>query len=40
MRRRTGVLGAELDVGAETRRRPVAGVEVRESVGEDIGAGA
>ena len=41
MRRRTGVLGAELDVGAETRRRPVAGVaEAGEWVVEDVGAGA
>ena len=41
MRRRTGVLGAELDVGAETRRRPVAGVaEAGEPADEVIGAGA
>ena len=41
MRRRVGTLGAELDVGAETRRRPVAGVaEAGEPVDEDAGAGA
>jgi len=41
MRRRTGVLGAELDVGSETRRRPVAGVaEAGEPADEVIGAGA
>ena len=41
MRRRTGVLGAELDVGPETRRRPVAGVaEAGEPADEVIGAGA
>ena len=41
MRRRTGVLGAELDVGAETRRRPVAGVaEAGEPADEVTGAGA
>ena len=41
MRRRAGVLGAELDVGAETRRRPVAGVaEAGEPADEVTGAGA
>jgi len=37
MRRRVGALGAEPDVGAEARRRPVVGVAVRESVDEDVG---
>ena len=41
MRRRVGALGAEVDVGAEARRRPVAGVaEAGEWVDEDVGAGA
>ena len=40
MRRRVGTLGAEVDVGAEARRRPVAGVaEAGEPVDEDAGAG-
>ena len=39
MRRRVGTLGAEPDVGAEVRRRPVAGA-VEESVDEEAGAGA
>ena len=41
MRRRMGTLGAELDVGPETRRRPVACVaEAGEPADEVIGAGA
>ena len=42
MRRRVGTLGAELEVGAEARRRPVVGMAAGELAEEDaaVGVGA
>ena len=42
MRRRVGTLGAELEVGAEARRRPVVGMTAGELAEEDaaVGVGA
>ena len=39
MRRRVGTLGAELEVGAEARRRPVVGMAAGELAEEDAGVG-